>query len=78
MLLGKEQPYIFEPKKLNIVVWDQKGKQKLDSPPKQTITFTPANIVGHVQNARKSFHFFFGGGVFFLACLFFALANLTT
>ena len=43
----------------------------------KTITFTPASIIGHVQNARKSFHFFFFLGVVFFF-VFFALANLTT
>ena len=72
LLLGKEQPYngptflsqkaenlVFKilKKTFVIVVWDK--KTKTDSPHK-TITFAHANITGHVQNARKSFHYFLG------------------
>ena len=57
------------------MVWDQKGKNKLDRPQK-TITFAHANISGHVRNARKSFHLFWG--LFFLGLVFIALDNLTT
>ena len=79
-------PYFFDPKTgwkssfkilktLFHSVLGPERQNNLDSPPKKSITFAHANIIGHVQNARKYFHLF--GWLCFLG-LFFALANLTT
>ena len=86
VLLDREQPYIFIPKSWKSSFQNPqktyfynglgpKRQNKLDSP-KKTITFAHANIIGHVQNARKSFHLFWG--LFCLGLVFIALANLTT